>query len=35
MPTSILFLLIFLTLTTNLAEKEGLLVVFVVRMRLD
>ena len=34
-PTSILFLLIFLTLATNLAEKEGLLIVFVVRIRLD
>lgn len=33
--TSILFLLNFLTLATNLARKEGLLIVFVVRMKLD
>ena len=33
--TPILFLLNFLTLATNLARKEGLLIVFVVRMRLD
>ena len=33
--TSILFSQIFLTLATNLAEKEGLLIVFVVRMKLD
>lgn len=32
---SILFLQIFLTLATNLARKEGLLIVFVVRMKLD
>lgn len=33
--TSILFLQIFLTLATDLARKEGLLIVFVVRMKLD
>ena len=33
--TSILFLLNFLTLATNFARKEGLLIVFVVRMKLD